>query len=211
MTVLFVPEEREGTNAVPVDWPGLLLLSFGLLCLLFGFTRAGDEGWTNIVVVGSCLSGIVILALFVLTERRARWPLIDLAVFRNLPFVMGCLSFFFFSAALFGSQHYWSLFIQNTWGFSFLMRGIAIPIFTSCVTLAVVSAVPAKQSGLASGTLGMARNIGTAFGVAILSQVYLFHVNTAIPASLAASRLAAGQFLASGNGLTRLVIEEVIL
>jgi len=52
------------------------------------------------MVMGSCLFGIVLLALFVITERRIRWPLIDLALFQNRPFVMGCLSFFFFSAAL---------------------------------------------------------------------------------------------------------------
>ncbi len=279
LAVLFVPESRETTAAVPVDWPGLLLLSSGLLCLLFGFTRAGDEGWTNVVVIGSCLFGIVILALFVTTERRVRWPLIDLALFRNLPFVMGCLSFFVFSAALFGSQPYWSLFMQNTWGFSplqgglaflpatglialltplsgllaqwagprlyiflvlgllatglsflyivvaltsqsnyvdgllptFLVRGFAIPIVSSCATLAVVSAVSVKQAGLASGTLGMARNIGTAFGVAVLSQVYLFHINTTLPSSLTASRTAADQFIVSGAGASRLLVEGVIL
>jgi MFS transporter, DHA2 family, methylenomycin A resistance protein len=279
MTVLFVPEDHEATEAVPVDWPGLLLLSIGLLCLLFGFTRAGDEGWTNGVVIGSCVLGIVLLVLFVITEQRVRWPLIDLALFRNRPFVTGCLSLFFFSAALFGSQPYWSLFMQNTWGFSplqgglaflpatglivlltplsgvlaqwararlnvflilglllnglsflfvvltlspqstyingllpaFLMRGLAIPIFTSCATLAVMNAVSTKQSGLASGTIGMARNIGTAFGVAVLSQVYLFHVNTTIPVSLAASRAAADQFIITGKGLSRLIIEGSIL
>ncbi len=278
MTVLFVPKSRDETASVPVDWPGLLLLSVGLLCLLFGITRAGDEGWINSVVMGSCLSGIVLLALFVITERRVRWPLVDLALFRNRSFVMGCLSFFFFSAALFGSQPYWSLFMQNTWGFSplqgglaflpatglivlltpvtgilaqrararrdvllvcglllnglsflyvaltlnpqrnysdgllpaFLMRGLAIPIVTSCATLAVVSAVSAKQSGLASGTLGMARNIGTAFGVAVLSQVYLFHVNTTLSASLAASRAAADQFIISDKGVSSLVAERII-
>src|SRR2546421_6380331 len=279
MAVLFVPGAREETDSVPVDWPGLLLLSSGLLFLLFGFTRAGDEGWTNIVLMGSGLVGIVLLVLFVLTERRVRWPLVDLALFRNLPFVMGCLSFFFFSAALFGSQPYWSLFMQNTWGFTplqgglaflpatglialftpltgliaqraghrlygflvlallaiglsflyivvtltpqstyagcllptFLMRGLAIPVVSSCTTLAVMSAVSTKQSGLASGTLGMARNIGTAFGVAVLSQVYLFHVNTSLPSSLATSRAAADQFLVSGEGASRMIIEGVIL
>ena len=279
MAVLFVPESREETDSVPVDWPGLLLLSSGLLFLLFGFTRAGDEGWTNMVVMGSCLFGIVLLVLFVITERRVRWPLVDLALFRNLPFVMGCLSFFFFSAALFGSQPYWSLFMQNTWGFTplqgglaflpatglialftpltgliaqraghrlyvflvlallaiglsflyivvtltpqstyaggllptFLMRGLAIPVVSSCTTLAVMSAVSTKQSGLASGTLGMARNIGTAFGVAVLSQVYLFHMNTTLPSSLATSRAAADQFIVSGAGASRLIIEGVIL
>src|SRR3984893_4206467 len=279
MTVLFVPKSRDETASVPIDWPGLLLLSAGLLCLLFGITRAGDEGWVNSVVMGSCLSGIVLLALFVITERRVRWPLVDLALFRNRPFVIGCLSFFFFSAALFGSQPYWSLFMQNTWGFSplqgglaflpatglivlltpltglmaqwagarrytflivalltiglsflyvvvtltpqsgyaggllptFLMRGLAIPVFSSCATLAVVSAVSMKQAGLASGTLGMARNIGTAFGVAVLGQIYLFHINTTLPSSLATSRAAADQFIASGKGASRLVIEGVIL
>ena len=279
MAVLFVPESREATDSVPVDWLGLLLLITGLLCLLFGFTRASDEGWTNIVVIGSCLLGVVILALFVITEQRVRWPLIELALFRNLPFVMGCLSFFLFSAALFGSQPYWSLFMQNTWGFSplqgglaflpatglvalftpltgliaqwagsrryaflvlallaiglsylyvvvtltpqsnyvsgllptFLVRGLAIPIVSSCATLAVVSAVSTRQAGLASGTLGMARNIGTAFGVAVLSQVYLFQVNTTLPSSLTTSQAAADQFIASGEGASRLVVEGVIL
>ena len=278
MTILFVPESREETNAVPIDWPGLLLLSIGLLCLLFGFTRAGDVGWFNSVVIGSCLSGIVMLALFIFTEGQVRYPLVDLALFRNPPFVLGCLGFFFFSAALFGSQPYWSLFMQNTWGFSplqgglgflpatglivlltpltgvlaqwakarlsifllfglllnglsflyialtltpqknyidgllpaFLMRGLAIPIVSSCITLAVMSAVPTKLSGLASGTLGMARNIGTAFGVAVLSQVYLFHVSTTIPASLTTSRAAVDQFIISGQGLSHLLTEMII-
>jgi len=279
MAVLFVPESREATGPLPVDWAGLLLLSSGLLCLLFGFTRAGDEGWTNMVVMGSCLFGIVLLALFVMIERRVRWPLVDLILFRNRPFVMGCLSFFFFSAALFGSQPYWSLFMQNTWGLTplqgglaflpatglialftplsgliaqwagprlyvflalallaiglsflyvavtltpqstyvggllptFLLRGLAIPVVSSCTTFAVMSAVAAKQSGLASGTLGMARNIGTAFGVAVLSQVYLFHINTTLPSSLATSRAAADQFIVAEVGASRLIIEGVIL
>lgn len=277
MAILFVPESREAGNVAPVDWWGLLLLSFGLLCLLFGFTRVGDEGWTSLVI-GSCLLGIIVLALFVMTERQVRSPLVDLALFRNPPFVMGCLSFFLFSAALFGSQPYMSLFMQNTWGFtplqgglaflpatglialftpltgliaqwagsrlyaflvfgllviggsflyiavfltpqstyvdgllpSFLVRGFAIPIISSCATLAVVSAVRRDQSGLASGTLGMARNIGTAFGVAVLSQVYLTHINTSLPASLSTSRTAANQFIISGIGAGRLVVEAVI-
>ncbi|MEO8970523.1 MAG: DHA2 family efflux MFS transporter permease subunit [Ktedonobacteraceae bacterium] len=279
MTVLFVPESREESRAVPVDWAGLLLLSVGLLCLLFGFTRAGDAGWVNSVVIGSCVSGIVLLALFVITERRVHWPLVDLRLFRNRPFITGCLSFFFFSAALFGSQPYWSLFMQNTWGFSplqgglaflpstglivlltplsgilaqrararldvllifglllnglsffyvvitlntqstysdgllpaFLMRGLAIPIVSSCITLAVMSAVPTQQTGLASGTLGMARNIGTAFGVTVLSQVYLYHINTTLSASSATSRTAADQFLVHGKGVSSLITERIIL
>src|SRR2546430_15278829 len=66
MAVLFVPESREATDSVPVDWLGPLLFSRGLPLLFFGFTRAGDEGGTNMIVIGSCLAGIVMLVLFVM-------------------------------------------------------------------------------------------------------------------------------------------------
>jgi MFS transporter, DHA2 family, methylenomycin A resistance protein len=279
LALLFIPASQDSGEAIPVDWLGLLLLSTGLLFLLFGLTRAGDEGWFNPVVGGCGLVGIVLLALFIIVERRIRWPLIDLSLFRNLPFVVGCASFFLFSAALFGSQPYWSLFVQNTWGFTplqgglaflpatvlvavltpfsgliaqwagrrlylflalgllvlgltflyivlyltpqshyvsemlptFIVRGFAIPIISSGATLAVVGAVSTKQSGLASGTLGMARNVGTAFGVAVLSQIYLFHIDTAIAPSLAASRTAASQFIISGEGASRLLAEGAII
>lgn len=94
---------------------------------------------------------------------------------------------------------------------TFLLRGLGIPVFTSCATLAVVSAVSTKQSGLASGSLGMARNIGTAFGVTVLSQVYLFHINTTLPPHLTTNRAAADQFIAPGAGIDHLIIEGIIL
>ena len=49
-----------------------------------------------------------------------------------------------------------------------LVRGFGLPIFSTLATLALRAAVPNGMAGLASGTLGMTRNVGTAFGVAIL-------------------------------------------
>src|SRR5262249_9053301 len=141
-------KSHEETSSVPVDWAGLLFLSIGLLFLLFGFTRAGDEGWVNGVVIGSCLLGIVLLILFVITEKRVRWPLVDLALFLHRPFLTGCLSYFFFSAALFGSQPYWSLFMQNTWRFSPLQSGLAfLPSTGLIVLLTPIGGVLAQWAG----------------------------------------------------------------
>jgi EmrB/QacA subfamily drug resistance transporter len=279
MALLYVPESRDESAPPSIDWAGLLLLSIGFLCLLFALTRASTQGWTNVWVAAYTLLGIILLGLFVVVERRVRWPLVNLALFRNLPFVMGCLSFFLFAAALFGSQPYWSLFMQNTWRFSplqaglaflpatalialltplsgliaqwsgkqlrlfiafgvlaigisyfyvavtltpqssyvggllpsLLARGIGIPIFTSCSMLAVMSAVSKDQAGLASGTLGMARNIGTAFGVAILNQVYLSHIDGTLPVHDALTRTSAEQFIVFGNSASRLIAELAIL
>lgn len=113
--------------------------------------RLNAKGWSNVQVIGSCLSGIIILAMFVFVERRARWPLLDLALFRNVPFVTGCLSFFLFSAALFGSQPFWSLFMQNTWGLSPLQGGLAFLPATGLIALFTpmfISIFPRLDSGV---------------------------------------------------------------
>jgi predicted MFS family arabinose efflux permease len=192
------------------------------------------------------------LLAFTAVERRIRYPLIDLSLFRNTTFVMACLSAFLFSAAVFGSQPFTSLFMQNTWGFSplqgglafvpatilvallmpvsgimgqrlgsrmrlivvggsllvavsfvyllrldetsryldgflpaFLLRGAGIGLVMSATSYAVVTAVPLTKVGLASGTLTMARNLGTAMGVALFGTVYSQYVADALGATLA--------------------------
>jgi MFS transporter, DHA2 family, methylenomycin A resistance protein len=65
-----------------------------------------------------------------------------------------------------------------------LLIGISIGVLTPAGTFAVISAVPTTKSGLASGTLGMARNMGPAIGVAVLGAVFLHHIDTDIPRQL---------------------------
>src|SRR5207248_10766644 len=141
-----------------------------------------------------------------LSGLLAQWAGPRLSVILVLALLAIGVSFFYIAVTLTPQSTYVGGLLPT-----FLVRGLAIPVVSSCTTLAVMSAVPTKQSGLASGTLGMARNIGTAFGVAVLSQVYLFHVNTTLPSSLATSRAAADQFIVSGEGASRLIIEGVIL
>lgn len=149
-------------------------------------------------------TGLIAL-LTPLSGLLAQWAGRRLYLFLLIALLGIGLSFLYIVVALTPQSSYVSGLLPT-----FLVRGLAIPVVSSCATLAVVSAVSSKQSGLASGTLGMARNIGTAFGVAVLSQVYLFHINTALPASLTASKVAADQFVVSG-GVSRLVVEGVIL
>jgi hypothetical protein len=94
---------------------------------------------------------------------------------------MGCLSFFLFSAALFGSQPYWSLFMQNTWGFTPLQGGLAFLPATGLIALFT------PLSGLMAQWAG--------------PRLYVFLVLA----------LLAIEFIVSGEGASRLIIEEVIL
>ncbi len=286
MAVRYVPESRDEQTPRVIDWLGLAVLTTALVLTMFGFTRANDAGWTSPGILACFLGGALLLLAFVIVERRVRVPLIDPALFRSGAFVMACLSAFLFSAAVFGSQPYVSLFMQNYWGFSplegglaflpatalvaavmplsgimgqrfgtrlrliviagslavvasalyqlrldtastyaagllpaFMIRGIGIGLVMSATSLAVMSAVPLGRSGVASGTLTMARNIGTAVGVAVMGAVFVQHVNTEMPARLAGQpaadvvrvTAAADHFVPAGEGATRDVARQVIV
>lgn len=63
----------------------------------------------------------------------------------------------------------------------FLLRGLGIGLMMSATSFAVMSASPPAKAGLASGTLTMSRNIGTAVGVTLLGAVFLHYVEAELP------------------------------
>ena len=64
--------------------------------------------------VGAALLGVLCLALFVWVERASPVPLLDPALFREPPFVVGCVASFFAGAAMFGALIHVPLLVQ--WG-----------------------------------------------------------------------------------------------
>ncbi|WP_033278743.1 MFS transporter [Streptomyces sp. NRRL F-525] len=123
------------------DITGALTSTVGLVFLVYGFIRAAQEGWRDWLTLSSFAAAVVVLALFVLVERRSRQPITPLRMFRDRNRagtygIMLCLS-----AAIFGMFFFLTLFVQDVLGFSPLMAGFAfLP----------VSAVIAVGAGLAS-------------------------------------------------------------
>ena len=288
MALAWVPESRDTNAPRYLDWRGLAVLSSALFLILLGLTRGNDQGWGSPQIIGSFVLGAALLPGFVLVERRIKYPLVDLTLFRSWPFVMASLSAGLFSAAVFGSQPYTSLFMQNYLGFTalqgglafipatalvallmpvsgilgqrlghrirliiiagsvsvgvsfiyllrldtssgyadgilpaFLLRGLGIGLVMSATSFAVVSAMPVQKSGLASGTLTMARNIGTSVGVAVFGAVFLHSIDANLATDLtsvgvgadqvAVSEQAAHHFVPTGSGEAREVSEQVIV
>ena len=48
-----------------------------------GSRAAGLNGWGDPLTIGGIVSGVVLLPLFVLNERRHRAPMLDLSIFQN--------------------------------------------------------------------------------------------------------------------------------
>lgn len=163
MTLLFVPPSPAQALAPKVDWLGLLLLSSGLMGLLFALTRGVADTLTLLLIGG----GVAVLIGFGWLERRIRWPIFDMSLLRNPGFVGASASFLLFSAALFGSQPYTSLFLQNTWGFSPLQGGLAF------LPAAVLIALLTPASGLIGQWAGRHVSQVAAVGASVMGLAFV--------------------------------------
>jgi EmrB/QacA subfamily drug resistance transporter len=98
---LLVPESRD-PSARPVDLLGGVLSTVGLVALVYGIIEAPDRGWRDALVLVSIGAGLAFLTGFVLWQRRAPYPMIDLNLFRTARFLWGSVAATLASFALFG-------------------------------------------------------------------------------------------------------------
>ena len=91
--IALVPESRSARRP-SIDGVGVLLSSTGLVGFMYGLVQAGDYGWGSSNAVVPSVIGLVVLAAFVLWERRLAaqpdgQPLVDLSLFRSRAFTWG--------------------------------------------------------------------------------------------------------------------------
>ena len=83
-----IRESRDETVPRRIDLTGLVAVVLGIGAITFGVDGGEDHGWDSPEVLGPILGGFGLLALFIAIEARVRFPLIDLSLFRNRPYVI---------------------------------------------------------------------------------------------------------------------------
>ncbi len=100
--------------ADPLDVRGLLLMATGLPLLTYGLAEIGQTGgFTSVKVIVPCLLGIALIAVFAVHALRARFPLLDLRLYRRPTFSAASLTMFCLGAALFGGMILLPLYWQD--------------------------------------------------------------------------------------------------
>ena len=125
VTLWRVEESREAHPGRP-DWAGFVLLTLGLVSLVYGLTRAGETSWGNGGVIIALALGAVLLALFVAAELRTQAPLFDFGLFRTPTFVGGLVAAFTMNGSLFAMFLYLVLYLQDILGLSALSTGLRL-------------------------------------------------------------------------------------
>jgi EmrB/QacA subfamily drug resistance transporter len=123
------------------DIPGFVFLTAGLFSLVLALLRGNAWGWSSGKTVGLLVVAVVLLAAFVGNELRAKYPMLDVRLFRKPAFTGVQIVAFTLSSAMFSQFLYLALYLQNVLKYSPLQAGLRF------LPLSLVSFVAAPIAG----------------------------------------------------------------
>ena len=136
-----VPGERHRPRLAHFDLPGALLATSGMLLLIYAIIEAPEVGWGKTRTIGAFAGAAVLLAAFVLNERRQRNPLFPFSILRIKGLAAADATQVIAMSGFYAMFFFLTLYMQTVLGFSRIQAGAAyIP-----TTLGV-----AVSSGIAS-------------------------------------------------------------
>ncbi|QBD79296.1 MFS transporter [Ktedonosporobacter rubrisoli] len=166
-----VKESRVMTGARSYDIAGAVTVTAGLLLLGYAITQANQPGATPLMTVGLLVLALVVLAVFILVERRAKEPLIPLRIFRSKNTVSANLASFTLLGPFFSFLFIAALYLQDVLHYSPVLASLALlpgsvltVLVSRFVTPRLLNALGVKLSSVI-GLLCMAS------GVALLALI----------------------------------------
>ncbi|WP_103562691.1 MFS transporter [Actinomadura rubteroloni] len=115
---LFVLTGKGENRTARVDLPGVLISATMLFALVYGLETGRHQGWGDPAVLGVFALAAIAFACFVVVERWAPDPMINMRFFRNRVFVGGLLSQMLWGIGFNGMIFYAATFLQRYLGFS---------------------------------------------------------------------------------------------
>jgi EmrB/QacA subfamily drug resistance transporter len=165
---LLLPESQRQPGRF--DLAGALTSTAGMTSLVYGFIRAGSNGWGDRQAMGAFMAAAVLLAVFVANEARAGQPITPLRLFADRGRTGSYIARLLIVAGMFGMFFFLTQFVQKILGFSPMRAGISFLPMT--VALFAVSRLSprllARFGGLPLMVAGM---LPVVAGMAWLSRI----------------------------------------
>ena len=128
-------KEIVAARARRLDWPGVLAVSGGLFCLVYGLSNAQTDSWTAPLTIGMFIASAALLALFVPIEARAAQPLLPLHIVADRNRVGSYLAIGLAFCSMFGVFLFLTYYLQQNLRYSPLMTGVAFLPFAAGIAV----------------------------------------------------------------------------
>lgn len=188
----FVIKDVPATRTGGYDLPGAVTGTAGLISVVYGFSRAAEDGWTASTTLALLIAGVALLAAFVVIENRSANPLLPLRIPREINRGGSYLVALLVPIAMFAMFLNLSFYLQNTLGYTSLKAGVAFLPFPIGIVI---------SAGVASALLPRFGPRPIMIGGAVLGAAGLLYLaQLDFGQSYAASVLPAISLIALGMG-----------
>jgi len=143
-----VKESRDEDADKAIDMAGAISIALSLASLTFGFLRIPAVGFKSAQVYLTLLSGIILLIVFLVVEKKSKHPMMPLDLFTNPVFTGVNLLTFFLYAELGAGMLFLSLNLVQVQGYSQLQSGLTfLPFTVLMITIARFAGTVADKYG----------------------------------------------------------------
>ncbi len=199
--LVLVPESRDA-GAPPIDLGGAVLSVAALSALVFAIIEAPGRGWLDPLVLGGFAGALALGSAFVMWERRAGRPMLDIRLFADRRFSAGAGAIALAFLVLFGALFLFTQYLQFVRGYSALQAGLRL------TPLAIGMMLGASNSHRLVRRFGTARVVaGGMLTVAVVAAA-MSQLDTDTAAWLFSLGLVA---LAAGMGNTMAPATEAVM
>ena len=162
--ITLLPQQIRNAR-VALDIPGTLTAGLGLVALVFGFSQAEANGWSNASTLGFIALGLLLLAVFVVIQRRVARPLLPLRIVLDRSRGGAFLALGITYAGLLAVFVFLTYYLQQNLGLSPVMTGLAFlpsPIASGIAATQASTRLAARfgarrvlPAGMLAGAAGM--------------------------------------------------------
>ncbi|OCS88674.1 DHA2 family efflux MFS transporter permease subunit [Caryophanon tenue] len=131
------------TRNPSLDVVSILLSVLGFGGLLYGFSMASSEGWSDVLhVIGPIIIGAIALTLFITRQLKLDEPLLDLRVYKYPMFALGSIISMVTSIAMFSGMILTPAYVQSVRGISPLDSGLMM--LPGAIVMGLMSPITGK-------------------------------------------------------------------
>jgi EmrB/QacA subfamily drug resistance transporter len=144
LTVIKVRDAHDGRPGVKVDYVGFVTFSVSLFLLIYALVRGNLDGWSSGPIVGSFIGAAALMAVFLVSQKMQKHPMLDLALFKRPTFIGASAAALTLSGSIFALFLYITLYFQEVLGYKPFDTGLRF-LPTTMISF-VVAAVAGKAS-----------------------------------------------------------------
>jgi EmrB/QacA subfamily drug resistance transporter len=131
------------------DTAGAVSITGGLMLLVYGLTRAAQDGWGTASTIALLSASAALVIAFVVIEARSKAPLLPLGIFRLRTLTASNLSGLLLSASMFSQFFLLTLYMQQVLGYSAIQTGVAyVGLTLTVITFSGVAQAIVTRAGV---------------------------------------------------------------